>query len=47
VPGSSLKLKAARPRRAVLVSRRLPEVGLAPLRPWQDQAREYLRTEPA
>jgi dTDP-4-dehydrorhamnose reductase len=47
VPGSSLKLKAARPRRAVLVSRRLPEVGLEPLPPWQDQVREYLRTEPA
>ena len=47
VAGSSLKLKAARPRRAVLVSRRLPEVGLAPLAPWQEQARAYLRTEPA
>ena len=47
VAGSSLKLKAARPRRAVLISRRLPEVGLAPLPPWQEQARDYLRTEPA
>lgn len=47
VPGSSLKLKAARPRRAVLVSQRLPAVGLAPLPSWQEQARAYLRTEPA
>jgi dTDP-4-dehydrorhamnose reductase len=46
VAGSALKLKAARPRRAVLVSRRLPEVGLAPLPPWQDQARAYVASEP-
>jgi dTDP-4-dehydrorhamnose reductase len=45
--GSSLKLKAARPRRAVLVSRRLPLVGLAPLPPWQEQLRDYLQAEPA
>jgi dTDP-4-dehydrorhamnose reductase len=46
VPGSSLKLKAVRPRRAVLVSHRLAEAGLTSPS-WQDQAREYLRTESA
>jgi dTDP-4-dehydrorhamnose reductase len=42
VAGSSLRLKAARPRRAVLVSRRLGDIGLAPLPTWQEQARAYL-----
>ena len=42
VAGSSLKLKAARPRRAVLVSQQLPAVGLAPLPSWQEQAREFV-----
>ncbi len=47
VPISSLRLRARRPRRAVLISRRLPAVGLAPLPPWQEQARAYLASEPS
>jgi dTDP-4-dehydrorhamnose reductase len=42
VAGSALRLKAVRPRRAVLVSRRLGAIGLAPLPPWEEQARAYL-----
>jgi dTDP-4-dehydrorhamnose reductase len=45
VSGSALKLKARRPRRAVLVSARLPAVGLSPLPPWQEQARGYIAAE--
>jgi dTDP-4-dehydrorhamnose reductase len=45
VAGSALKLKAARPRRAVLISRRLPELGLDPLPTWQEQARAYIASE--
>jgi dTDP-4-dehydrorhamnose reductase len=45
VAGSALKLKAARPRRAILVSRRLPEIGLSQPPPWQDQARAYIASE--
>jgi dTDP-4-dehydrorhamnose reductase len=45
VPVSSLRLRAVRPRRAVLISRRLPAIGLAPLPPWQEQARAYLASE--
>jgi dTDP-4-dehydrorhamnose reductase len=47
VPISTLKLRAVRPRRAVLVSRRLPLVGLQPLPSWQDQAQAYLASEGA
>jgi dTDP-4-dehydrorhamnose reductase len=45
VSGAALKLKAARPRRAILVSRRLPEAGLAPLAPWREHLRDYLGSE--
>jgi dTDP-4-dehydrorhamnose reductase len=45
VAGSALKLKAARPRRAVLISRRLPEIGLDRLPSWQDQARAYIASQ--
>jgi dTDP-4-dehydrorhamnose reductase len=45
VSGSSLRLPAARPRRAILVSRRLPAAGLEPLAPWPEQARAYLASE--
>jgi dTDP-4-dehydrorhamnose reductase len=45
VPVSSLRLRAVRPRRAVLISRRLPAVGLSPLPPWPEQARAYLVSE--
>jgi dTDP-4-dehydrorhamnose reductase len=45
VAGSSLRLKAVRPRRAVLVSRRLGAIGLAPLPTWQEQAHGYLASE--
>jgi dTDP-4-dehydrorhamnose reductase len=42
VSASALKLKARRPRYSVMVSRRLPEVGLAPLPPWQEHVHAYL-----
>jgi dTDP-4-dehydrorhamnose reductase len=45
VDGTTLKLKAARPRYSVLISRRLPEVGLDPLPPWQEQSRAYIASE--
>jgi dTDP-4-dehydrorhamnose reductase len=45
VSGSALKLKAARPRRAVLISARLPAAGLEPLPPWQEHARGYIAAE--
>ena len=41
----ALKLKARRPRQSVMVSRRLPEVGLAPLPPWPEHVRGYLASE--
>ena len=45
VAASSLRLRAARPRRAVLVSRRLAAAGVDPLPSWQDQAQAYLASE--
>jgi dTDP-4-dehydrorhamnose reductase len=45
VPVSALRLRAARPRRAILVSRRLAAAGLEPLPSWQEQARAYLASE--
>ena len=47
VGGSALKLKAARPRRAILDSRHLREVGLGQTPTWQEQARGYVDTEVA
>lgn len=44
VAGTALKLRAARPRRAVLVSGRLGALGLETF-PWQEQARAYLASE--
>jgi dTDP-4-dehydrorhamnose reductase len=43
----ALKLKAMRPRQSVMISRRLPENGLAPLPPWPDHVRAYLASEAA
>ena len=45
VAGTALKLKAARPRQSILVSRRLAEVGLQPLPPWPEHTRGYLSSE--
>jgi dTDP-4-dehydrorhamnose reductase len=45
VSGSALKLKARRPRMSVMISRRLPEAGLAALPPWQEHVRAYLARE--
>lgn len=45
VSGSALKLKAARPRRSILISQRLPQVGLPRLPSWQEQARAYIASE--
>jgi dTDP-4-dehydrorhamnose reductase len=45
VPVSSLRLRAVRPRRAVLVSHQLAAAGVDPLPTWQDQARAYLASE--
>jgi dTDP-4-dehydrorhamnose reductase len=47
VSASALKLKARRPRMSVMISRRLPEVGLAALPPWQEHVRGYLAKEAA
>ncbi|HEY0705571.1 MAG TPA: dTDP-4-dehydrorhamnose reductase [Polyangia bacterium] len=47
VSGAALKLKAARPRRSILISRRLPEAGLAPLAPWREHLHDYLASEGA
>jgi len=46
VDGTTLKLKAPRPMRAILVSRNLPRVGLEPLPTWREQALAYLESEP-
>jgi dTDP-4-dehydrorhamnose reductase len=45
VPGTSLRLRAQRPRRAVLVSRRLAALGLGPYPTWQEQAHAFLADE--
>ncbi len=45
VSGTALKLKAARPRRAILVSRRLSEAGLGTLPDWRSHVRAYLASE--
>jgi dTDP-4-dehydrorhamnose reductase len=45
VRGTSLPLKAPRPRRSILVSRRLPEHGVAPMPPWKMQLHAYLGSE--
>jgi dTDP-4-dehydrorhamnose reductase len=45
VVGASLPLKAPRPRRTILISRRLGEHGVAPLPPWEKQLQAYLGSE--